>query len=122
VLCAGGGQVRIRNPNPGTMVRSWIAFLVGAAALAALHQHAVRVEAPGIEARIQERVERVFEAVDFPWVEVTVDGRDVTLQGMAPTGEQQYRARILASRVHGVRVVQDQTTTAPSSAPPEDPA
>lgn len=103
-------------------MRSWIVFLVGVGALFGLHQHAVRVEAPAIEGRIQERVERVFEAVDFPWVDVQVDGRDVTLAGSAPDPDQHYRARILASRIHGVRVVHDQMESRPTAEPPKDPS
>jgi hypothetical protein len=97
-------------------------MLLGLAALAAVQQHAVRVEAPGIERRIEERVNRVFEAVEFPWVQVEVDGRDVTLRGSAPNTDQQRRARILASRIHGVRVVADLTQIpAVGDAPKEAP-
>lgn len=52
-----------------------------------------------------------------PWATVTIDGRDVTLDGVAPEPEDRRLAVEAADRVFGVRIVEDHTSVLPLASP-----
>lgn len=52
-----------------------------------------------------------------PWAKVAIDGRDVTLSGVAPSPEARTLASEATDRVFGVRVVADAATLLPLASP-----
>ncbi|MFK7887373.1 MAG: OmpA family protein [Gammaproteobacteria bacterium] len=72
---------------------------------------------PSIAQDIQTRSDLALSARNVNWGRVEVDGRDVTLSGLAPSQKQKQRAMDALQSVHGVRLVMDKTTSLRSSAP-----
>ncbi|MFK8014160.1 MAG: OmpA family protein [Gammaproteobacteria bacterium] len=64
---------------------------------------------PSIANDIDRRSELALSARNLNWAQVSVDGRDVTLTGLAPSEKQHQRALDALSDVAGVRVIDDQT-------------
>jgi OOP family OmpA-OmpF porin len=75
---------------------------------------AIRREAPLIEQDIRERAITALSDAGMDWARVNVDGRDVTLDGLAPSADARGEAHRLAAELEGVRVVQDLVTEAPA--------
>ncbi|MCB1477797.1 MAG: OmpA family protein [Rhodobiaceae bacterium] len=60
-----------------------------------------------IESDLSVRAASDLAAAGHEWAEISVDGRDLTLSGTAPSEEAQGAARSLAMRTWGVRTVND---------------
>lgn len=54
---------------------------------------------------------------DNDWADVSLDGRDLSMFGIAPTKERQEKAKLLAQEVYGVRIVIDKSTLLPVESP-----
>ncbi|MEN0001684.1 MAG: BON domain-containing protein, partial [Pseudomonadota bacterium] len=54
---------------------------------------------------------------DHGWATATLDGRELTLSGIAPSAEAQNEATLLASAINDVRTVRDVSTLPPIQAP-----
>lgn len=68
--------------------------------------------APTIERDLSERSRMVLAADKLTWTAVTVNGRDLTLTGTAPSAELSKRAAELAAAVWGVRRVENRLEVA----------
>ena len=85
-------------------------LLVGIVCLAALMYFAATVVAPRIEADIGDETARVLASAGKDFVEVGVDGRDVTVTGAAPSDADREEVVALAKDLPGVRLVRDEMT------------
>lgn len=82
-------------------------FLLACIALAVLGWFAIyQLKAPAIEADIKKRSLESLESNNLGWVQVDVDGRDVTLSGMAQTERLREHA-VATADVYGVRQIED---------------
>lgn len=66
---------------------------------------------PSITDDIRARSDLALSARNVNWARVEVDGRDVTLSGLAPSDKQRERAMNALAEVVGVRLVMDKTTS-----------
>jgi OOP family OmpA-OmpF porin len=66
---------------------------------------------------VSRRAADHLKATGRGWAAVAIDGRDVTLTGMAPEPNDRQLAVDAADRVFGVRVVTDHTTVLPLASP-----
>lgn len=74
---------------------------------------------PSITDDIRARSDLALSARNVNWARVEVDGRDVTLSGLAPSDKQRQRAMNALAEVVGVRLVMDKTTSlTPRKTPP----
>lgn len=94
--------------------RSWI--LPGLIATAILTALAMVFHSSTIEEDLTAKAGEALSA-QHPWASVALDGRDATLQGMAPNEEAQAAAALIAGNAYDVRVVADATTLPPIAAP-----
>ena len=72
----------------------------------------VRWLSPKIEQDIANRATTALAEQGLLWADVAVEGRKVTLSGVAPSEESRTKALTAASRVFGVAQVQDNLTLA----------
>ena len=95
----------IRPPaRPGVMVVASLTALTLFIGLGALRQ------APLIEKDIRERATAAFTEGGYEWAQLLVDGRDITLAGVAPSAEARGAAYEVAAQLAGVRVAHNRTT------------
>ena len=66
---------------------------------------AVVIEGPRFQHALHQEVEARLAAADAGWAQVTVWGRDVMLQGAAPSAAQRAAARDVAAGTPGVRLI-----------------
>ncbi len=95
--------------------RSWI--LPGLIAVALLTAMAMVFKSGSIESDLTARATAGLAADGQGWATVTLDGRDATLQGTAPSPDAKILAMQSADRVYGVRVVDDGAAILPLQAP-----
>lgn len=93
-------------------------FPLGLAALAILALLCVRSNAPRIEKDILSRTESALKSAGLQFATVRVDGRDVRIEGTAPSETAQKAAAELVSGVLGVRSVEAAMTIAKAAEPP----
>jgi outer membrane protein OmpA-like peptidoglycan-associated protein len=86
---------------------------LGLIALAAVSFVCVQTRAPAIERDLLERTGEALRENEMPWASARVDGRDLALEGQAPTEELSRRATELARRIRGVRAVDNRLTVSP---------
>jgi OmpA-OmpF porin, OOP family len=72
--------------------------------LAALWWGAMTLLTPEIESELTHRVKTII-AKDLPWAKTALEGRDVFIEGMAPSEGAQRRAAQAALEANGVRLV-----------------
>lgn len=72
---------------------------------------------PSISNDIEVRAERALSGRNINWASLDIDGRDVTLSGLAPSDKQLQRALTALDGVDGIRAVVDQTTSLTRRAP-----
>lgn len=83
-------------------MKKLLILIVGLIALAALGWFAIyKLKAPAIQADIQKRSQEALVSNNLDWVTVSVDGRDLSLNGMAPT-EQLKQHAVETANVYGV--------------------
>ncbi len=102
-----------------------VILLLGLIALALLIFLCVRKHTPVIQDDIQTRASSVLSSVPTDWSNVAVDGRNVTLTGVAPTEALRDKAAEMAHTVPGVVSVDNQITVAklmPVPVPAPEPA
>lgn len=85
-------------------------LIVGLACLAALVLFAAMIFAPRIESDIGGRTAQVLASAGKDFVEISVDGRDVTVTGAAPSDADREDVVGLAHELWGVRLVRDEMT------------
>lgn len=85
-------------------------LIVGLACLAALILYAAMIFAPRIESDIGGRTAQVLAAAGKDFVDIGVDGRDVTVTGAAPSDADREEVVDLAHELWGVRLVRDEMT------------
>lgn len=84
-------------------MKKLLILILGLIALAALGWYAIyKLKAPAIQADIQKRSQEALASNNLDWVTANVDGRDLTLSGMAPTDELKQHA-VETADVYGVR-------------------
>ena len=97
ILCIGA------RVETGTNMCNWRAWMLpGFLTLAVLTALAVLARGGSIEADLTARSMMVLGQGGTPWVSATVDGRDVTLTGTAPTEASLAAAITAAQRVQGI--------------------
>ncbi|MEE9492758.1 MAG: OmpA family protein [Gammaproteobacteria bacterium] len=87
-------------------------LLIGLIALALLLYFCTRDHAPKIEADIAERTLANLSAEGIEWSNVSADGRNIILQGVAPSEADRNMATQVAQGVYGVSQVDNQMTLA----------
>jgi OOP family OmpA-OmpF porin len=65
-----------------------------------------KIKAPAIEADIKQRVDEALVSNNLTWAEASVDGRDVTISGLAQSSQLRQHA-LRTANIHGVNSVQD---------------
>lgn len=93
------------------MSRALIVFL-GLIALGLLCLFCIRGHAPSIQTDLIARTGGALAAAGLPWASANADGRELVLQGVAPSAELRKRAGDVARRVWGVRTVDNHITVA----------
>jgi outer membrane protein OmpA-like peptidoglycan-associated protein len=95
----------IRPPaRPAVMVVASLTALTLFIGLGTLRQ------APLIEQEIRERATAAFTDAGYDWAQLVVDGRDITLGGVAPSAAARSAAYQVAAELEGVRVAHNRTT------------
>ncbi|MEL6921624.1 MAG: BON domain-containing protein, partial [Pseudomonadota bacterium] len=94
--------------------RKWI--LPGILATVILTALAMLFQSGSIEDDLSAKASNALQA-EHPWASVELDGRDVTLNGVAPTEEAQSAAAVVADDAYDVRVVANATTLPPIENP-----
>ena len=82
-----------------------IPLILGLVIFWALFEFGARTHAPVIQADIQSRTDAAISATGFADVDVSTDGRDVSLSGSVASAEAVASAGEIAIGVRGVRVV-----------------
>jgi outer membrane protein OmpA-like peptidoglycan-associated protein len=90
--------------RPGTLV---VASLTALTLFIGL---GVRRQAPLIEQDIRERATAAFTEAGYDWAQLIVDGRDITLAGVAPSAAARSAAYRVAAHLEGVRLARNRTT------------
>jgi outer membrane protein OmpA-like peptidoglycan-associated protein len=98
---AAGGE-RLAAPN--------VVLIASLATLTLFIAMGVLRQAPLIEQDISDRARDAFTAAGIGWAQLVVDGRDLTLVGVAPSAAARGTAYRLAARLDGVRLVRNRTT------------
>ncbi|WP_420410055.1 OmpA family protein [Hoeflea sp.] len=98
-------------------MRTWTSWIwPGVATVACLTALAVWLQLDPVETDLKKRTEAAL-AADHGWAGVALAGRDLTLQGLAPTAENQAEALEIARKTYGVRTVIDETGLLPVQSP-----
>lgn len=98
-------------------MRNWTFWIwPGVATVACLTFLALWLRLDPVETDLRYRATAAL-AVDHGWVEVLANGRDLTLQGLAPDTEAQAAAIEIVRQTYGVRVVTDATGLLPEQSP-----
>ena len=92
------------------IVKSW--FWPGLITIACLTTLAGWFLAEPIDRQLTETVAAALEA-DNSWASIEVDGRDLTLKGVAPSAEALASALKIAETTDGIRVVENAATLLP---------
>lgn len=83
-------------------------YLIGALLLALLYILAIPFYEKKIPAVIQQDVREQFVAKGYDWVQISADGRDITLQGKSPNPAEYEAAVAFSQTLSGVRGVDNQ--------------
>jgi len=94
------------------MIRS-LGIFAGLVAFPFLCYHCVTADGPAIQSRLQSIVATAESTAAVTGVDVSADGREITLTGVVPTQEMRARAGLIASALPGVRTVDNRITIAP---------
>ncbi len=87
----------------------------------------IRNHAPAIEENLTTRTSTALYGEGLDWAQASMDGRELILSGIAPSAELRETAGVVASRILGVRSVDNQITVeiekpvitpTPEAAPP----
>jgi OOP family OmpA-OmpF porin len=97
--------------NRGTIL------LLGVIAQAAITALFLWRALPLIEADLEDRAQLALAARNISWARTEVDGRDLTVRGLAPDQEQRQRALDALAEVRGLRRIDDQLQTVGSGSP-----
>ncbi len=100
------------------MFRS-LGIFAGLIAFPFLAYHCVTADGPAIQSRLQSIVAKAETAAAVTGVDVSADGREITLTGTVPTQEMRARAGFIASALPGVRTVDNRITIAPPAPAPD---
>jgi len=88
-------------------MKKLLIFILALIAIAVLGWFAIyQLKAPAIQSDIQKRSTEALASNSLDWVNVAVDGRDVTLSGSAPS-EQLKQHALETANVYGVRQLTD---------------
>jgi outer membrane protein OmpA-like peptidoglycan-associated protein len=90
--------------RPGTLVVASLTALTLFIGLGA------RRQAPLIEQDIRERATAAFTEAGYDWAQLMIDGRDITLAGVAPSAAARSAAYHVAAHLEGVRLARNRTT------------
>ena len=89
-------------------MKKLLIFILALLALAVLGWFAIyKLKAPAIETDILKRSKEALSSNSLDWANVTVDGRDITLSGDAPS-EQLKQHALDTANVYGVRQMSDE--------------
>ncbi|WP_316861373.1 OmpA family protein [uncultured Cohaesibacter sp.] len=98
-----------------SFVNSWL--IPGVVAVAAVTGITLFSESSKIEADLTERAQKILDAKDMDWAEISFDGRDGTLLGTEPEeGEAKWAIELL-NEEWGIRKVDDKTVALPTQKP-----
>jgi len=80
-------------------------WILGLLALAILIWLCLRSHAPDIQANLQSATHGALVEQNYGWANVLADGREITLNGVAPSLAAKEDAGRIAADIHGVRTV-----------------
>lgn len=87
-----------------------LVYIGGILLLVAIAFYCVRSSSPVIQQELTTRLTDLYKDQRINWVEVSVDGRDVTLSGEAPSNDQMLYALEMAESQEGARIVFNRQT------------
>ncbi len=93
----------------------WIMKLIGLIILAGIFTICLQTRPQQIQSDLLQKARNTLEENDFSWAMVSIDGRDVTLSGIAPDDVATELAINAVSRIPGVRVVNNEIYPANTS-------
>ncbi len=103
---------RVEDRGAGAMFRTLL-IIIAALGLAAWVFYCVKTHAPEIESALLLSAEDALAERSMEWATPRADGRDLTLEGDAPSNELRTRAGEVARGLPGVRVVDNRLGIAP---------
>jgi outer membrane protein OmpA-like peptidoglycan-associated protein len=93
--------------------------LLGLVALGLLSFFCIRGDVPTIQTDLITRTDGALVAAGIPWASANADGRELVLEGVAPSETLKEQAGDIARQVWGVRTVDNQLTVAIAEPTPE---
>ncbi|MBC7282705.1 OmpA family protein [Hoeflea sp.] len=94
--------------------KSWI--WPGLAAVGCLTALAIWFEAARVETDLRKRASEAL-GQEHPWAQVSLEGRDLTLSGIAPDEDSRIAALGVARQTYGVRIAIDRSSLLPEEKP-----
>lgn len=91
-------------------MKKWLAIFLGLLALALLCFFCIKHHSSDIQNDISERSSATLLETGLPWASLNVEGRDVTLSGIAPSPVAKIQAQRIVEGIAGVRWVNNQIT------------
>lgn len=98
-------------------MKTWKVALLTLLALSVLFAVAIPVFSKNIESSIARNIEEALRKGEADWASFVVDGRDVSITGVAPNEAEKARIEELVAAVDGVRVVDDRLSVAEGAVP-----
>jgi OOP family OmpA-OmpF porin len=97
------------NPRHSVRIRPSTALIASLTALTLFVMVGIRRQAPLIEQDIRERATTAFSDAGIAWAQIVVDGRDITVFGVAPSAAARSAAFRIAADLEGVRLARNRT-------------
>src|SRR5262245_60076188 len=92
-----------------TLIRPSTMLIASLTALTLFILVGIRRQAPLIEQDISARATAAFSDAGLSWVQIAVDGRDLTVFGVAPSASARNAAYQVAVQLDGVRLARNRT-------------
>jgi outer membrane protein OmpA-like peptidoglycan-associated protein len=103
------GSEDFARRRPAMATRSSTMLIASLTALTLFVVVGIRRQAPLIEQDIRERATAAFADADLDWAQLVVDGRDLTVFGVAPSAAARSAAYGIAAGLEGVRLARNRT-------------
>src|SRR5580765_7449358 len=97
------------TPRHSVRIRPSTALIASLTALTLFVLVGIRRQAPLIEQDIRERATAAFSDAGIAWAQIVVDGRDITVFGVAPSAAARSAAYRIAADLEGVRLARNRT-------------
>ena len=101
----------------GMTVPKLLTLFVGATAMGFVCFRCLSTHPAQIQTDLGNKAVAALQSAAFGWAEVSVDGRDLTLSGIAPDAATRISASHLMSQIAGLRRVSNTLSLAPAPTP-----